>query len=148
MRVLISGPRSGLTEKLELPHLHIELDLEELPKKGETIILNNGNSYVVTDIMWWVDGPEDESYWDHNSDYDTTEGRYQTCHISVEPSGYRNEIYTMDGARKEGFEAGRKSAVRELASRLLELTKAGEEFSTPQTQLAVVAGWLASNGDK
>jgi hypothetical protein len=145
MRVLISGPRSRYDEDGKLSHLHIELDLEELPKKGETIILNSGGSYVVTDIMWWVNGPENEAYWSRG-DYSTTEGRYQICHINVEPSDYRRQTYTMDGMRREGYEAGQKAAARELASRLLELAKAGEQFSTPQTQLAVVAGWLASNG--
>jgi hypothetical protein len=141
MKVLISGPRRGLTEDRKFPHLHIEVDLEELPKKGETIILNSGSGYVVTDVMWWVDGPENEAYWTYDSDYETTEGKYQIAHVNVEPSDYRKQAYTMDAARREGYASGRAAATRELRQRLAAAERAG--LTAPEMTMAAVLTWMA-----
>lgn len=52
MKVIISGPRHLWSEEDILagkpwPHMHVEVDLPELPAEGEHIILNNGSAYTV-----------------------------------------------------------------------------------------------------
>ena len=76
--------------------------MEELPKRGDVIILNSGGSYYVRNIMWWVDGPENDAYWSRTEDYEV-EGQYQIVHIDVEPDN-RRECYgypARAGGRRE-----------------------------------------------
>ena len=143
MRVLVSGPRHGLTANLKLPHLHVELDLEELPKRGDVMILNSGSSYTVTDIMWWFDGPENNDYWDYDADYRTNEGRFQTVHIMVDPDR-KPRNYPAEAAER-GYATGRASAVSELSGRIAELRTG--MHADPEIVLAVVESWLKANAD-
>ncbi len=59
MKVIITGPASGLTKDGKLPHLHLEVVMDELPRPGEIIILNDGASYTVQYVMRWIDTRED-----------------------------------------------------------------------------------------
>lgn len=142
MKAVITGPRSSMSDDLERGWMHIEIDLEELPRYGQTMILNSGGSYIVTDIMWWIDGPENDAYWSHTADYNV-QGQFQTVHVVVEPAGpggLRNSAYTMAGARREGQEQGKADAVRQLQGRLDEL-----DGMPDVVRLAVVTGWLKAN---
>ena len=114
MKVLITGPRSGLTDELELPWMHIELELEELPKRGDVIILNSGGSYYVKNIMWWVDGPENDAYWSRTQDY-RVKGQYQIVHIDVEPDN-RRERYGYPAGLADGKKRGGEEFFAELRS--------------------------------
>jgi hypothetical protein len=114
MKTLITGPRSGLTDERELPWMHIELELEELPKRGDVIILNSGGSYYVKNIMWWVDGPENDAYWNRTQDYEV-EGQYQVVHIDVEPDN-RREHYGYPAGLEDGKKQGGETFLAELRS--------------------------------
>jgi hypothetical protein len=131
MKAVITGPRRGLTSKLELPYLHLEVEYEDLPKVGETIIVNSGSSYTVKNIMWWVQGPENEDYWHFDGDYNA-EARHEIVHIDVEPADMKgHDLYG------EGKAAGRREAARDLA-RIVEIArKAGDTTVSAMTQ-----GWL------
>ena len=120
MKAVITGPRSGLDEDLNLPYMHIELDLEELPKRGDVIILNSGGSYYVKNIMWWVDGPENEAYWSMKGDYNV-EGQYQVVHIDVEPDN-RPDRYGYPAGLEEGKKRGGEVYLGELRN-MLELAR-------------------------
>lgn len=139
MKVLITGPRSELTKDLKLPHMHLEYDLEDLPKKGETIILNGGMGYTVKDIMWWVKGPENDDYWATDRDYSVT-AEHEIVHVVVEPRDHKGiDLYA------EGMAAGKKQAAADLERIVAMVSKAGDA-----TVAAAVRGWLeeAKEGTK
>lgn len=139
MKVLITGPRSHLDDDRGLPYMHLTVDLDTLPREGEHITLNGGGGYTVVRRMWYVTSPENEAYW-ARGDYEEN-GEFEAVHLDVEPDGYRNETYTLDGARREGYLKGHQDAARELAGRLSELEKAG--ILDADVRMAVVLGWLA-----
>lgn len=136
MKAVITGPRSGLTEKLTLPHMHIEVDLEELPKKGQVIILNGGGSYYVKDIMWWITGPENDAYWSRDQDYDV-EGEFQTVHVTVEPDN-RPERYGYPAGVTAGTKAGRQAVLTELRAFVAVVAAAEGDYN----RLGMIQAWL------
>jgi hypothetical protein len=136
MKAVISGPRSNLTADLHLPFMHIELELEELPKRGDVIILNSGSPYYVTNIMWWVDGPENEAYWSHG-DYRTDAGRYQVVHITVEPDN-RRKNYGYPAGLEDGKVQGGDQFLTELRELVCLAQDAGIEGG-----LTIIDTWLA-----
>lgn len=133
MKAVITGPRSGLTEDLKLPHMHIEVDLEELPKPGEVIIVNSGSSYYVKYVMWWIDGPENEAYWSRTQDYDV-QGSYQIAHIVVDTDNRRERW-----GYPAGVEDGRKQGGEEF---LAELRKLVDLASSAGAGLKLIDVWL------
>jgi hypothetical protein len=138
MKVVITGPRSGLTDELELPWMHITMDLEQLPKEGQVFILNSGGSYYVKDIMWWVDAPENEAYWSRTQDYEV-EGQYQIVHINVEPDN-RRERYGYPAGVEDGKMQGSDEAVAELR-RLVDLVKS----SGVHDGVNVIDAWVSKH---
>lgn len=136
MKALITGPRSpmGLYPDKELPYLSLETEFEELPKVGETIIINDGGSVVVKSIMWWVDGPADHPalYSFNGGTYDG-EGTAKAVHITVEPEGWSRDLYA------EGREKGRTEAL-EAFERALSLTEGLDGDGTR----SVLAHWAES----
>lgn len=140
MKAVITGPRHRLTaENLEFSWMHIELDLEELPKRGDVIILNSGSSYYVTNIMWWVDGPENDAYWSQTGDYEV-EGRYQVVHIDVQPDD-RREYYGYPAGLEDGRKRGGEEFFAELRN-LIELAEAAN-ITRDGAGMKVISAWLA-----
>ena len=127
-----------MTADLEMGWMHIELNLEELPKVGEIIILNDGSSYYVTNVMWWVDGPQNEAYW-ARGDYRTDEGRFQTVNISVEPDN-RRERYGYPA----GIEDGKIQGADEFIVQLREQVNLLNHATSGQAGVAMglIEAWL------
>jgi len=135
MRAIIAGPRSRITaDDPNMGWMHIELELEELPKRGDVIILNSGNSYYVTNIMWWVDGPENAAYW-ARGDYRTSEGRYQTVRINVEPDNRRDRY-----GYQAGLEDGQKRGGEEFLAELRDLLTLSDSAGVG---VQIISTWLA-----
>jgi hypothetical protein len=135
VKAVITGPRQGwLNEESKLPYLKVETEFDELPQKGEHITLNSGSVYVVESRSWYVQGPENEEYW-NRGDYTTDEARQQAVHLNVQPAGYKD---SRIAAREEGAAYARTS----LSARLAAAVKAGLDDSG---QLAVVRAWLAED---
>lgn len=147
MKVIISGPRR-LPRRDDprdpWPHMHIELDLPELPAEGEHIIVNDGSSYTVRRRMWWVDTPQNEAYWSWDGDYDTDQGIYKIAYLDVLPSDY-DEPFTADKMLAEGAERGHEQAAAEVEN-LLNLTAA--PGVDPASALAMLQEWCRGGAAK
>lgn len=140
MKVVISGPKrlpSRDDPRDPWPHMHIELDMPELPAVDEHIILNDGGAFTVRRRMFWVDGPENAGYWDFNGDYETSEGVYKIAYLDVLPSCY-DEPFTYDQAITEGTERGHEQAAAEV-EKLLNLAAA--PGVDPASVLAMLREW-------
>lgn len=124
MKVVITGPRAhSAPPDYELPYLHLETEMEHLPRVGDKIIINDGNSVVVENIMWWVDGPDTPESYRLDGMYEG-EGQLKTIHLQVLPPDWsRLDPYP------EGVKAGRAAMADELVSALeilAPMTDAGE----------------------
>ena len=140
MKVVISGPKRLPSEndpRDPWPHMHVELDMPVLPAVGEHIILNDGGSFTVRRRMFWVDGPENEGYWDFNADYETNEGVYKITYLDVLPSDY-DEPFSYSEAVTEGTERGHEQAAAEV-EKLLNLASA--PGVDPASVLAMLREW-------
>lgn len=85
IKATITGPRHGLDlETGKMAHLHIELELDYVPAVGETIVINDGSTYIVKSRMWWADTRNDDGYSFHDDLND--DGHLKVMHIRVEPS--------------------------------------------------------------
>lgn len=114
MKALITGPRShGGDATRDLPYLHLETEFEELPKVGEAIVINDGNSVVVERVTWWVDGPDTPEAYSFNGGTYEGDGVAKGIHIDVLPDDWgRADRYA------EGLKAGRRKAAEDLAGLL------------------------------
>lgn len=116
MKAVITGLRSGLSAPdFATGALHLDVDLEELPKPGEHIILNSGSAYVVESVMWWVQGPENDDYWAKGDYRETAE--FEAVHVNVRPADIAGHDLYADGRAR-----GRRDAAADLVS-LLKLTE-------------------------
>lgn len=140
MKVIISGPKrmpSKTDPRDPWPHMHVELDMPELPAEGEHIILNDGGSFTVRRRMFWVDGPKNAAYHDWNTDYETDDGVYKIAYLDVLPSEY-DEPFTYDQAVAEGTKRGHEQAAAEV-EKLLDLASA--PGVDPASVLAMLREW-------
>ena len=139
MRISINGPKRMPSDdpRDPWPHMHVELDMPYLPAVGETIILNSGGSFKVQRRMFWVDGPENDGYWDWNADYETSDGVFKIAHLDVLPSDY-DEPFTYGQAVTEGTERGHEQAAAEV-EKLLNLASA--PGVDPASVLAMLREW-------
>lgn len=134
MKALITGPRSrSSAPDHELPYLHLEVELEELPKVGETIIVNDGNSVVVNSIMWWVDGPDTPEAYSFNGG--TYEGAavQKVVHVNVLPPDWPSD---------HPYDAGKKAGRREAAQALGELLGYLRAVADAKVLHAAVTEWV------
>ena len=141
MKVTISGPRRTYTEPWGW--MHIELELEELPKIGEVIILNDGSSYYVTNIMWWIQGPRNEAYWSMGEDDYRVEGSYEAAGITVEPDN-RRECYGYPAGLEDGRVQGADEFLAELRG-LVDLTKRAIVNGGTYDGLGMIDVWLGDH---
>jgi hypothetical protein len=144
VKALITGPRShgqlvveetspGVDHpRFELPYLNLETEFEELPKAGEHIIINDGNSVTVKQVMWWVDGPDTPEAYSFNGGMYEGEGVCKGIHILVEAEPPYEIPYDA------GVKAGRKSAANDL-DHLLALLHNVQDGNTMH---GVLAEWI------
>lgn len=147
MKVIISGPRR-LPDRNDpaapWPHMHIEVNLPELPAEGEHITVNNGMGYTVRRRMWWVDTPRDEGYWSLTENFEA-KGTFQTAYLDVLPDGY-DEPFTADKRLAEGIERGQENARAEV-EQLLDLVT-GESHVGPLSAIGLLRNWCREGAAK
>ncbi len=142
MKVVISGPRrlpSRDNPRDPWPHMHVKLDMPELPAVGEHITLNSGSGFTVRRRFFYVEGPETDEYYAWDAPYETSEGTFDVVYLDVLPDGY-DEPFTYDKAIAEGTTRGHEQAAAEV-EKLLEL--AGSPGVDPASALAMLRAWCA-----
>jgi hypothetical protein len=142
MKVVISGPRrlpSRDDPRDPWPHLHVELNMPELPAVGEHITLNSGSGFTVRRRIWYVESPRTSAYYGWNSDYETGKGTFDRVYLDVLPDGY-DEPFTPDKMLAEGTVRGHEQASAEV-EKLLDLAAA--PGVDPASALAMLRAWCA-----
>ena len=140
MKVVISGPRRLPRRddpKDPWPHMHVTLDMEQVPAPGERITLNSGGTFTVKRRFWYVEGPENEAYYAWDADYDTDGGTFDVVYLDVLPSEY-DEPFTPDKMLAEGEERGHEQAAAEV-EKILNLAAA--PGVDPASALAMLREW-------
>lgn len=87
--------------------LGIDLDMEDVPREGQSIVLDGGTVYVVTDVTWFIgteagdrnalaekNGPKVSP--NSVSHVTGTPGRVDTVHVAVKPKDSVHEKYGND----------------------------------------------------
>jgi hypothetical protein len=147
MKVIISGPRrlpSRTDARDPWPHMHVELDMPELPAVGEHITLNSGSGFTVRHRIWYVEGPETEAYYAWDAPYDTSEGTFDVVYLDVLPDGY-DEPFTYDKAIDEGITRGHEQASTEVEQLLNLASSPGVDAASG---LAMLRAWCADGAAK
>jgi hypothetical protein len=142
MRVIISGPRrlpSRDNPRDPWPHMHVELDMPELPAVGEHITLNSGSGFTVRRRIFYVEGPETDKYYGWDSPYDTDQGTFDVVYLDVLPDGY-DEPFTYDKAIAEGTVRGHEQAAAEVEKLLALSSSPGVDANSA---LAMLRAWCA-----
>jgi hypothetical protein len=140
MKVIISGPRrlpSRDNPRDPWPHLHVKLDMAELPAVGEHITLNSGSGFTVRRRFFYVEGPETSAYYGWDSDYDTDQGTFDVVYLDVLPDGY-DEPFTYDKAIAEGTVRGHEQAAAEVEKLLNLLARPSVD---PVSAIAALRAW-------
>jgi hypothetical protein len=140
MKAIISGPKRMPhwdDPRDPWPHMHIELDLPGLPAVGEHITLNSGGTFKVRRRFWYVEGPENQAWFDIDARYNTDEGVFDVVYLDVLPADY-DEPFTYDKAIAEGTVRGQEQAAAEV-EKLLGLAAA--PGVDPASALAMLREW-------
>lgn len=113
MKVHILGPRHRFSlspDKDSTAWLGIDVDMDDIPAPGETVIINGGTACVVTDRTWFVN--YDELDYDGNL---TGHGQVETVHLMISP----------DEAKPARYELGYSAARAEFAKQIEDLAGRG-----------------------
>jgi hypothetical protein len=91
LTVHLSGPRNSWRDRDDpdkFPYIKLDVDMHgrEVPLPGETIILNDGNTYKVESRMYWIDS-DTESGW--NEDVSGT-GHLKAIHLCILPRDWED----------------------------------------------------------
>jgi hypothetical protein len=115
MKVRIIGPQNGFDRdkamaaieagggSWESHFLGIDMELPELPREGQSIILDGGSVYVVTDVSWFISTEAGER--DALAEKKDTPGWVELVHVAVKPkemmgTTYGNDFQMAEAARR------------------------------------------------
>jgi hypothetical protein len=142
MRVIISGPKRMPNRNRPddpWPHMHVELDMPAVPAEGERITLNGGATVIVRRRFWYVQGPENQAWFDLDARYDTDQAVAEVVYLDVLPSEY-DQPFTPDKMHAEGKAAGHEQAAAEVEKLLALAAAPGVD---PASGLAMLRAWCA-----
>lgn len=105
MKMRIIGPQNTLrmAPDQDFHFLGIDLDLPDVPKEGQSIVLDGGSVYVVTDVTWFIDTEAGDN--DALAEKKDTPGRLDLIHVAVKPkeamgTTYGNDFQMAEAARR------------------------------------------------